>query len=774
VQYRWAPDGRLLSYLNARGHSRTFAYTENADIAQVVDFDGGISQFRFDVLGRQVERVDPAGGRTRMAYDPLGQLIGYAAPDGLVERYAYDSGGNLTEYVDPSGRATRYRWGPCSRIAEIVRADGTVVRYEWSTEPGRLLRLIAPDGAEYSYEYDADDNVVKEVDFDGRETRFDYDLAGRRVGVINGAGELLRYERNLLGSIVKKTLADGSVAEYEYNKRNLMVAARNAVSVVEFVRDATGRIVEERQGDDWVRSRFDLFGLRVERTTSRGHSAVFEYGPSALLSHLRIDDAYDLRSQRDALGQETGRSLFGSAQLRQRFDSVGQLLEQWVGLASAPPFGVRNGPHSDGVAGEAVVRREMRYDRRGDVTRIDDARWGVDEYEYDVMDRLLARRGGSRGAEEFTYDLLGNRTAWRLTDTSRLPLRTPGPQQNGRANEPISAGAARFVYDAEGRNVARVESSADASELVWHYEWNSDLELTAVVRPDGERWTYEYDALGRRVRKRGPSVSHRFVWDGEEIVHEILNDSDVSTWVHDPHNSFPLAKVDPRGVYAVISDHLGTPRELIDTNGRIAWTARFLAWGAVAEMGQPATDCPIRFRGQWYDAESGLHYNRFRYYSPETGTFLSRDPLRLEAGFLAYRYAPNPLMWIDPWGLEAAYVVRNAKGEVVYVGITKQPIEDRQAQHREDPARANWVLEPVATNAKGEPLNLTHDQVKGIEQGLIDHYGLKKDDGKLVNKINSMSDENPKLDKRLKAGDPYVDEFLEGEGEARKRKKRSC
>ena len=86
-------------------------------------------------------------------------------------------------------------------------------------------------------------------------------------------------------------------------------------------------------------------------------------------------------------------------------------------------------------------------------------------------------------------------------------------------------------------------------------------------------------------------------------------------------------------MYSVISDHLGTPRELVDDSGKIAWRAEYGAWGEVRGRKQPAVvDCPVRFQGQWWDAETGLHYNRLRYYDPQGGRFISQDPIGIWGG----------------------------------------------------------------------------------------------------------------------------------------------
>jgi RHS repeat-associated protein len=342
------------------------------------------------------------------------------------------------------------------------------------------------------------------------------------------------------------------------------------------------------------------------------------------------------------------------------------------------------------------------------------------------------------------------------------------------ANAAVSANGTSFQYDGEGRLVARIETTDEGRSRVWRYEWNAESELTAVSDPDGRRWSYAYDALGRRVAKRGPDGSRVFIWDGHDLVHEVHDDRPHRTWLTDPSTGHPLAQIENGVFYSIVTDETGLPREMVDQQGTVAWSADHLSWGSIVGVGPSGVDCPLGFRGQYRDSESGLFYNRFRYFDPTLGSFISRDPVRTNAGFLGYRYAPNPFVWIDPFGLDSVYVVREGNkpdGKVIYVGITSQDVSKREAQHQGIPGRENWQLQPL-TDANGNALNVNHDTARGIEQGLIDHYGMKKDGGQLDNKINSMSDSNKKLDKRLEKGDPYVDDFLDKEGEERKRKDR--
>jgi RHS repeat-associated protein len=98
-------------------------------------------------------------------------------------------------------------------------------------------------------------------------------------------------------------------------------------------------------------------------------------------------------------------------------------------------------------------------------------------------------------------------------------------------------------------------------------------------------------------------------------------------------------------------DHLGTPQELTDYSGQIMWSAKYRAYGNLATLDIAEIDNPLRFQGQYFDGETGLHYNRHRYYNPGTGRYLTPDPIKLAGGLNNYQYVPNPTGWVDPLGL---------------------------------------------------------------------------------------------------------------------------
>ena len=128
------------------------------------------------------------------------------------------------------------------------------------------------------------------------------------------------------------------------------------------------------------------------------------------------------------------------------------------------------------------------------------------------------------------------------------------------------------------------------------------------------------------------------------------------TYLYEPDSFHPLAMLDGEGPLKAAPfyyhlDHLGTPQELTDYSGEIMWSAKYRAYGNLAALDVAEIDNPLRFQGQYFDAETGLHYNRHRYYNPGTGRFLTPDPIKLAGGLNSYQYVPNPTGWVDPLGL---------------------------------------------------------------------------------------------------------------------------
>jgi RHS repeat-associated protein len=225
----------------------------------------------------------------------------------------------------------------------------------------------------------------------------------------------------------------------------------------------------------------------------------------------------------------------------------------------------------------------------------------------------------------------------------------------GPGNRLESAEGTTFQYDPDGWIVARQGAAGR-----WDYKWNGAGLLQQADGPDGRRVAFEYDAFARRVRKVSwlrpgaqtePDDEVRYVWDGNRLLHEASPRRGLVTWYWDGDGLTPVAKEANGQQWTIASDHLGTPTVMYDRRGAVVWKARLGPTGLLALEVGAADDCPWRWRGQYEDRETGLYYNRHRYYDPALGRYLSPDPSGLAGGLNAYAYVDDPVVQVDPFGL---------------------------------------------------------------------------------------------------------------------------
>ncbi|GGT69078.1 hypothetical protein GCM10010272_10100 [Streptomyces lateritius] len=177
-----------------------------------------------------------------------------------------------------------------------------------------------------------------------------------------------------------------------------------------------------------------------------------------------------------------------------------------------------------------------------------------------------------------------------------------------------------------------------------------------MTTPDGTVWRYTYDPLGRRISKQSLLETVHFTWDGPTLC-EQTTEGITLTWDH--AGLRPLAQTERRTdpdstderFFAIVTDLIGTPTELVDESGELAWRTRTTLWGTTTWNRSATAYTPLRFPGQYFDPESGLHYNHFRYYDPESARYLSTDPLGLAPAPNPATYVHNPHTWSDPRGL---------------------------------------------------------------------------------------------------------------------------
>ncbi|WP_248943778.1 RHS repeat domain-containing protein [Pseudomonas tremae] len=275
---------------------------------------------------------------------------------------------------------------------------------------------------------------------------------------------------------------------------------------------------------------------------------------------------------------------------------------------------------------------------------------GETRYEYEANGQLLARNTGRVvDGEEFRYDAAANRLNF---NTSRL--------DHVKDNRLKQWANQEYEYDAWGNLIEKTVGIVRWQTFT--YDCENRLVKTETMADTQVESTssYQYDSLGRRVGKqseiKGQTEHKHFLWQGLRMLRE-ESPGQSSLYLYEHGSYAPLARVDQKEgeaenkVYYFHTDQIGTPLEMTDAEGQIVWQAKYRAWGAVEKLVVNEVEQNLRFQGQYFDAETGLHYNTFRYYDPEIGRFTTQDPIGLLGGENLYQYVKNPTLWIDPWGL---------------------------------------------------------------------------------------------------------------------------
>ncbi|MFY0731051.1 RHS repeat-associated core domain-containing protein, partial [Pseudomonas sp. NFX15] len=241
----------------------------------------------------------------------------------------------------------------------------------------------------------------------------------------------------------------------------------------------------------------------------------------------------------------------------------------------------------------------------------------------------------------------------------------PGPTRM-QGNRLRQRDDSHYDYDAYGN---LIRERRDNPSQVTEYHYDGQHRLTSVTTPDGRKASYRYDAFGRRIAKTVDGQTTQFFWQGEQLIAE-SGPNHYRSYLYEPGTFRPLVMLDGKGRQNALPfyyqlDHLGTPQELTNHDGQRVWSARYSAYGKLREVshggGEPLEQ-PLRFQGQYCDAESGLHYNRHRYYHPDLGRYLTPDPVKLAGGLNPYQYTRNPTGWVDPLGLSGNCPGANKSG----------------------------------------------------------------------------------------------------------------
>ncbi|WP_083207144.1 RHS repeat-associated core domain-containing protein [Pseudomonas sp. 24 R 17] len=639
VTRRTDPDGNPTDYsYNKHGqltgiwypdHScQRLVWNERGQLLEELLPNGGIKRYRYDDLGQRTTQEDEHGALTQFEWNNVGRLVQIVLPSGDTRKYSYNAYGKITSERDELGHVTRYEYADgLHLISRRINADGTQVKYRYDNVRLLLTEIENEVGETYRLQYHSNGLIQQETGFDGQRTAYVYDLNGNLQEKTehgdDGSQLVTRYERDHAGRLVRKTLPDGNIVDYAYDRQGNLLSVDDGHWALAYEYDPQNRLTAEHQGWGTLRYGYDACGQLQKLRLPDNNRLTFNHDKGGHLATVDLN------------GETLTSHLFKAGQEHQR--QQGQLISHYH-------YDDQQLLHAHAVTQQEhyLYQRQYDYDKAGNLTHLLDTRKGEHHYHYDPLARLT-RADHSQGEQErFGHDPAGN----------LLMQDRPGPDIVA-GNRLMIQGDRHYDYDAFG-NLIR-ERRGKGQQLVTEYSYDCQHRLIGVTQPNGQTASYRYDPFGRRISKTIDGLTTEFFWQGDKLIAEHHANRHRS-YLYEPDSFRPLALLEGFGPkdtkpYHYQLDHLGTPQELTAPDGEIVWSAHYRAYGEITRLDIGKVDNPLRFQGQYFDSESGLHYNRHRYYNPDIGRYLTPDPVKLAGGINAYQYVPNPTGWVDPLGL---------------------------------------------------------------------------------------------------------------------------
>ena len=551
---------------------------------------------------------------TISGYDDAGNLVARTDKESRVTGYTYDDLNRLKVVTDALLGETGYTYDSRDNLIALTDAKNQTTRFEYDRN-NRLLKEIRPEGQETAYAYDAAGNLVQKIDAKNQKTVYDYDGAGRLTEI--------RYFATSDDTAPVKT--------------------------VTFIYDAAGNLTGYDDGTTSAVYSYDDLNRKIGETVNYGPFALtnsYTYYNNGLKETFTGPDGVTYSYTYDAANQLTGVEIPGQGTITyssytwNRPDEVvlpGGSRRQYVydPLMRVTSITVRDPGQN------VVMGYHYSYDKMDNITA-KVTEHGPYDYGYDDLYRLTNAESPVQTDETYSYDGVGNRlTSAEHTDWSY-----------NTNNELQGFDGVTFRYDANGNTTEKNDNGN-----ITKYFYNIEDRLVRVEDGAGAVIaTYYYDPLGRRLWKEVDDIRTYFVYSDEGLIGEYDSaGSEIRSYGYRPGSTWttdPLFLKENSQYYFYQNDHLRTSQKLTAVNGAVVWSAKYSSYGkAQIETGSSVTN-NLRFAGQYYDLETGLHNNYYRYYNPATGRYLTSDPIGVYGGVNMYIYAlNNPETNNDPKGL---------------------------------------------------------------------------------------------------------------------------
>jgi RHS repeat-associated protein len=585
---------------------RQLAFTTNAQGSITGSQIPGLgpTSYSYDTHGRLSTITAGSGGtqrQTGMGYNTGGYLESITNPLSQTTQFIYDLAGRVTRQTFPDSRQVQYDYDGHGNLTSLITPRGNTYTHTFEYSPVDLTAsYTAPGSTTTSYTYNNDRQLTRITRPEGTFMDFGYDASGRlqTITLPDGGGQISRTYNGTTGQLSTITTANGGTLTFGYGGALL-------------TSEAWGGLVAGT-----VSRTYDNNFRLSSRSINGGSTIGYLYDNDGLLV-----GAGNLTLTRNTLnGLLTGTTL-------------GSVTDAWIYNGFAEPTG-----YTAYYGASPLFNVQYAYDNLGRInqkTETIGAVTDIYQYEYDLAGRLQNVIKNGSTISTYTYDANGNRDPGTYDDQDRM----------------LTYGSNTYTYTANGELNTKTTAGQTTT-----YQYDALGNLLNVVLPDATQIQYLVDGLDRRIGKQvnGTQVKGFLFSDQLHPVAELDGSNNpVSIFVYGSRGNVPEYMVKGGVTYRIISDHLGSPRLVVDTSkGAIAQRMDYDEFGRVLTDTNPGFQ-PFGFAGGLYDPDTGLVRFGARDYDAETGRWTAKDPILFEGKDLnLYGYVGNdPVNLSDPPGL---------------------------------------------------------------------------------------------------------------------------
>ena len=637
--YSYDNVGKIVNASLPTGLAFTNVYNQHKQLVSISDSIGNIASFSYDKAMRRLSRTNSLGNTITFDYDASGKQLSTTQPSGAKGQYQYDSLGRILTKTDGNGNATTYTYDAMGRIISMSES-GRTFSAEYDSK-GRKISFADANGNTTSYTYDIYGNLLTETFADGTTEQNNFDAEGRLISKTDRNGNLIQFEYNEIGALVKRDYPSTNDDMFQYDRNGRLIKAENSDSIITFTYDNAGRLVQETQNG---------VSIQYNYSNNSGNRQIV-YPSGKLIREIR-DDRYRLITLEDNNSQIINYTFNDENRITKK--AYGNAIE--LDYVFNTDNKLINIIYSDSLGENDNF--QYTYDNNGN--RLSLRKFyhplNSEQYQYDTCNRLIEFKRGELESDgtipspsktiNYNLDLMSN---WKSVVNNAV---TSNRVQNS-VNQVTAIDGNTLQYDNNGN------LNVDGQYI---YEYNYKNLLTKVTsKSDGNVVVeFQYDPLGRRISKTVGGVVTNFYYDSDRVIEERVNGFTTATYVFGIQKDEIIQMSKNGNTYYFLLDGLGSISKLADVNANIVESYRYDPYGRIFMydgFGNPLSDSTVGnryfFTGRRYEKEINLYYYRARYYSPDLGRFLSRDPSGYADSMNLYEYVmSNPVIYIDPLGLK--------------------------------------------------------------------------------------------------------------------------